>query len=97
MLTVQKIQKLLWEDTPAGKLERKIKKLHVKLYDDKKITDVIERWIDIHRATTMSKERDLIEEYQKMQSELEERYREKYADFMCEQYQKEIDYLTKLV
>jgi len=97
MTSYTNIEKRIWDDTPAGKLEEKIKRLHNKLYDSKKLTPEIERWIDIHRAQTMSKERDITDEFVKAGQKLEEDYREKWQGFMCEQYQKELDHLTQFV
>lgn len=97
MTSSTNLDKRLWEETPAGKMEVKIKKLHNKLYDTDKLTHDIQRWVDIHRAQTMSAERDLTDEFIEKGKALEEEYRTKWTDFMCGQYQKEIDYLTQYV
>lgn len=94
MTSYTNTEKRIWEDTPAGQLEVQIKKLHNKLYDQEKLTDEIVRWVDIHRASTMSAERDMVEEFTKEQAELETRYRDKHNDYMMQQYQKEIDHLS---
>lgn len=94
MTSYTNTEKRIWEDTPAGQLEVRIKRLHNKLFDQEKMTEEIGRWVDIHRATTMSSERDMVEEFTKEQAELEAKYRERHNAFMLEQYQKEIDYLS---
>jgi hypothetical protein len=92
----------------ASKLGQLEKKLWA-FYDDRRNKQFFEnedgevqnmnpniRWVDIHRATTRSRQTDLEDAFKEEFRALQEKYATLTDDLLTEQMQKELDYLTAL-
>lgn len=100
MTSKTNLEKRLWEESPAGKIQVKAKKVFNRIHDKKKITEDDVRWLDIHRAKGMSKEKDFVMEYeadvQKVIDKKKDVFRKKYDKLMIDMFQTELDYLLKI-
>ena len=86
-------EKRIWEDTPAGKLYTSVKKLYADKETQKKWTDDDQRKVDIIRATSLSKERDITEDFQKQAKELEATYKSAIEAQLERVLKQEFEYL----
>jgi len=96
MTSKNNLEKRLWEESPAGKIQLKAKKVFNRIHDKKLITEDDVRWLDIHRAKGMSKDKDLVIEFEAKEKELKEAFRDRYDNMMIQQFQEELDYLVKI-
>ena len=88
--------------SPLGQLEKEL----WKFYDNRDNRHYFEaeegklnphtRWVDIHRATTRSKQTDLEIEFEKERDALVDKYAKLTDDLLKDAMQTELDYLTKL-
>jgi hypothetical protein len=88
--------------SPLGQLEQEL----WKFYDNRANRHYFEseegqlnphmRWVDIHRATTRSKQTNLEREFEKESDALVDKYAKLTDDLLIEAMQTELDYLTKL-
>lgn len=85
--------KRIWEETPAGKKYTKVKKFYNDKETQKKWTDEDQRFVDISRAKSLSRERDIEEDFQKRARELEAEYKKKLEENIDTQLTEELDYL----
>lgn len=85
--------KRIWEDTPAGKMYTKIKKFYADEKTKEKWTDEDQRFVDISRAKSLSRERDITEDFQKRAKELEDEYKKSLEANLEVQLKEELDYL----
>lgn len=87
------LAKRLWEETPAGKKYTAIKKF----YNDKGTkelwTDEDQRFVDISRAKSLSRERDLTEDFEKRAAALQAEYKAALEKNIDTQVTEELDYL----
>ena len=88
--------KRAWEETPAGKKYIAIKKFYADETTKEKWTDDDQRFVDISRAKSLSRERDITEAFQKRVQELEEEYKKSLEENIDEQLTEELDYLEKV-
>lgn len=86
-------QKRNWEETPVGKLSVRLKKLYANKELEAKWTDEDQRHIDILRATSLSKERDIHEEFEKRAKVIEDAYQEALKEQVTGTMEAEIAYL----
>ena len=100
MTSRNNLERRQWEESPAGKIELKARKIFNKREVQKKITEEDVRWLDINAATTMSKDRDLIQQFEKKEKELidnlKEEYRQEFEKVMIKQFNERLDYLIKI-
>ena len=85
-----------------GQLERRLQKF----YDDISNRDYFideegkpnknAKWIDIHRATTRSRQNTLEIDFQKEYDDLVDKYKDLTDDVLTDAMETELDYLTKL-
>lgn len=88
--------------SPLGQIEKKLNEF----YDNRANRQYFEdadgkpnqhvKWIDIHRATTQSKQNTLEEEFSKEYDALIKVYKERTDALLTEMMTKEYEYLTKL-
>ena len=90
------VAKRVWEETEAGKCEVKLKKLYADKKLEKKWNDTHQRWVDIHRAKSLSKQKDIIEEYEKDVEKLQDLFRKTFEEYMLGVTNTEIEYLEKV-
>jgi len=101
----KEIRKKEHAKTRLGKLEKEL----WKFYDNRHNKDFFVdedgtvnkmnkhlRWVDIHRATTVSRQKDLEIEAGERIEAIRKEFEEKTDELLCEQMQKELDYLTEL-
>ena len=96
MTSRNNLEKRLWEESPAGKIQLKAKKVYNRLHDKRVITEDDVRWLDIHRAKGMSKDTDLVARYTEKEKELKDTFKKEYDDMMIDLFQKELDYLISI-
>lgn len=96
------IQKREHRDSPLGLMERELWKFYDNS-DNRKYFEAEEgqlnpnaRWVDIHRATTRSKQTDLEDAFTKEFDALQDKYRVLTNDLLLEAMTKERDYLLAL-
>jgi hypothetical protein len=89
--------KRVWEETPAGKLYVKVKKFYANKEHKPKFTDDDQRFVDISRAKSLSKERDVTEDFQKKAKELEDEYKKSLEDNLFNQLTEEYTYLESVM
>lgn len=88
--------------TRLGQVEKKLQKFYDDLsnrdlfLDDKNEPNQHVKWIDIHRATTISKQKDLEIEFGDKVKAMEEEYRVRTDDLLCEAMETELAYLQEL-
>lgn len=88
--------------SPLGQLEREL----WKFYDNQANRHYFEaeegklnphtRWIDVHRATTRSKQTNMEREFEKERDALVDKYAKLTDDLLINAMRTELDYLTKL-
>jgi hypothetical protein len=76
MTSYTNTEKRLWEETPVGKLSLRLKKLYANKELENMWTDEDQRHVDILRATSLSKERDIHEDFEKRAKVMQEEYEE---------------------
>jgi hypothetical protein len=101
----KEIRKKAHEETNLGKIEKQLQKFYNDIQNQRyfenedgeveKMNPNI-RWIDVHRATTRSKQTDIENEFADKMEALRDEYAQKTDNLLCEQMQKELDYLNNL-
>ena len=86
-------QKRNWEETPVGKLSVRIKKLYANKELEAKWTDEDQRHVDILRATSLSKERDIHNNFDKRAKALQDEYEEALKAQVTGTMEAEVKYL----
>lgn len=85
--------KRIWEDTPAGQKYLAVKKFYADETTKEKWTDNDQRFVDISRAKSLSRERDITEDFQKRAQELEAEYKQSLEKNVDDQLTEELAYL----
>lgn len=103
MTSKNNLEKLAWEESPAGSIQLKAKKIFNKREVQKKITEQDVKWLDINSAKQMSADKDLViefeakeEELKKQHDALKEEFKQKWDAMMISFYQERLDYLLSI-
>lgn len=88
--------KRAWEETPAGKKYIAIKKFYADETTKEKWTDDDQRFVDISRAKSLSRERDITEDFEKRAKTLEDEYKQSLQKNVEDQLTEELEYLESV-
>lgn len=103
MTSKNNLEKILWEESPAGQIQLKAKKIFNKREVQKKVTEQDVKWLDINSAKQMSADKDLVIEFEAKEAELKkqhdaikEDFKQKWDAMMISFYQERLDYLLSI-
>ena len=103
MTSKNNLEKLAWEESPAGSVQLKAKKIFNKREVQKKIVESDVKWLDINSAKQMSADKDLVIEFEAKEAELKKQheaikdeFKQKWDAMMISFYQERLDYLLSI-
>lgn len=96
MTSIKKTAQWIWEESKAGRLEKKVKKFFSSADNGARWTDKDQRWIDKHRAKSLTAESEIVAQFEKAQLEVKAEYKNKFEKHMIDVYQGELDYLSEV-